>query len=102
MKKIQKYSISNTIFRTVEEAEKRKKVMVALGQTSYYPKVLSGALVERVFLGFYSYNSVIQFLIKKTFGKLFELTKVMKNSYRRELEHEIKEEYSETGIIIYN
>lgn len=33
----------NTIFRTVEEAEIRGKDLLDFGQTSYYPKVMSGA-----------------------------------------------------------
>jgi hypothetical protein len=92
----------NTIFRTVEEAEKRKKTIVVLGQTSYYPKVLSGAFVERVYLGFYSYIPVLQFLIKNILGKLFMPTKVMDNSYNYELERKIKERYSSLGFEIYN
>jgi hypothetical protein len=92
----------NTIFRTVEEAEKRGKSMVALGQTSYYPKVLSGAFVERVYLGFYSYIPFLQFLIKTIFKKLFMPAKVMNNVYKYELETKIKERYSKLGFEIYN
>ena len=33
----------------VEEAEIRHKDYVDLGQTSYYPKVLSGAFVEDIY-----------------------------------------------------
>lgn len=38
----------------VEEAEIRHKDYVDLGQTSYYPKVLSGAFVEDIYYGFWS------------------------------------------------
>ncbi|MDR2407229.1 MAG: peptidogalycan biosysnthesis protein [Bacteroidales bacterium] len=92
----------NTIFRTIEEAERRKKSIIILGQTSYYPKVLSGAFVERVYLGFYSYIPWLQFLIKTVFKKLFMPTNVMNNIYRHDLEAKIKEKYSKFGFEIYN
>lgn len=93
---------ANSIFSIIEEAEKRNKFQVVIGQTSYYPKVLSGALVERLYLGFYSYNPVLQYLIKKVFGSLFMPTKVMNNTYNDNSSNQIKKKYSSLGIKIYN
>lgn len=61
----------NTIFRTVEEAEYRGKDLIEFGQTSYYPKIMSGAFVENIHYGFYSSNVFMQFTIKHLFKKLF-------------------------------
>ena len=61
----------NAIFRTVEEAENRNKKFVEFGQTSYYPKVLSGALIEDVFYRFYSYHKAINMLINKGLARIF-------------------------------
>lgn len=59
----------NTIFRTVKEAERKNKAYVDLGQTSYYPKVMSGALVENIYYGFWAKGSLMRFLIKNVLGK---------------------------------
>ena len=46
--------------RMVEEAEIRHKDYVDLGQTSYYPKVLSGAFVEDIYYGFWSNHYLLK------------------------------------------
>lgn len=92
----------NSLFRVIEEAIERGKSHVILGQTSYYPKVLSGALVEHLYLGFYSYNIFIQFFIKHYLGKLFTPTKVLDNVYKKEIGVRLKLWYSQHGIDICN
>ncbi|MDD4764622.1 MAG: hypothetical protein PHS39_02010 [Atribacterota bacterium] len=92
----------NSMLRVIEEAEERGKSQVILGQTSYYPKVLSGALVEGLYLGFYSYNNFIQFFIRHFLGKLFTPTKVLDNVYKKEIGVRLKGWYSEQGIDICN
>ena len=73
-----------------------------IGQTSYYPKVLSGALVEDLYLGFYSYNFIIQFFVENVFGKLFNQTKVLPNVYNNELKKVILEKVRAGGFEITN
>ncbi|KAA1244682.1 hypothetical protein [Aquimarina sp. RZ0] len=61
----------NVIFRTIQEAEKRGKKFVVLGQTSYTPKAYSGAIFERLYLGFYSTNKFMTFILNHFFKYLF-------------------------------
>lgn len=61
----------NTIFRTIKESEIRGKSYVDFGQTSYYPKVMSGALVENIYYGFWSGNPIISWFIRHGINKLF-------------------------------
>ncbi|MDR1707107.1 MAG: hypothetical protein LBR46_03800 [Prevotella sp.] len=93
---------TNSLLRVVEEAELRGKSYIALGQTSYYSKVLSGAVVEKLYLGFYSYNIFIQFIIKTFFGRLFLDTKVLNNIYSKAYFDKVKEWSSDRGIEICN
>lgn len=90
------------MIRATEEAESRGKFQVILGQTSYYPKVLSGALVERLHLGFYSYNPILQFLIKNTFCKIFSPTPVMPNVYSKQFLPKIISAYEKRRVNILN
>lgn len=93
---------SNSIIRVVEEAELREKEYVVLGQTSYYSKVLSGAVVEKVFLGLYSSNILLNFAIK-IFGKqLFSETKVLENIYKNDSFYALNEWCLNIGIQICN
>lgn len=71
----------NAIFRTVKEAEVRKKSYVDFGQTSYYPKVMSGALVENIYYGFWSDHYLLRWLIKNVFKKIFRPTAVLDSVY---------------------
>lgn len=92
----------NTIFRVIEEAQKMDKKFVVLGQTSYYPKVLSGALVERLYAGFYSHNCFIRLLIKYLFKYLFKPTKVIDNIYTDAAQKDIVSSFVRDGYVIYN
>lgn len=72
----------SNIFRIVREAEKRGREIIEFGQTSYYPKVLSGAMVENVYYGFWSDRPFYKFLIKKVFCKIFAPPGIPGNAYR--------------------
>lgn len=61
----------NTIIHSIEYAQEKGKDYVVLGQNNYFPKALSGALIERCFLGFYSTDIVVSFLVKGIFKYLF-------------------------------
>lgn len=93
---------TNSMFRAIEEAEKSNKQLVMLGQTSYYSKALCGALVQKLYLGFYSYNSVLQYIIKHFFGKLFQPTILTLNSYKSDIENIIKDKMNKLGFTIEN
>ena len=86
----------------IEEAEKRGKELVMLGQTSYYSKALCGALVQRLYLGFYSYNAIIQYCIRHFFGKLFTSATLTSNTYRAEVEKSIRDKMTHCNYIIDN
>lgn len=60
----------NTIFKTIEIAEGAGKKIIELGQTSYYPKVMSGAFVENIYYGFWSDKTLYKCFIKYIFGKI--------------------------------
>lgn len=91
-----------SIIKAIEIAEEKGKNYVKIGQTSYYPKILSGALVENLYLGFYSYNAIIQFLIKNLFGELFSPTNVQSNAYKKDLIKAIMKKVSADGFDIIN
>ena len=67
--------------RMVEEAEIRHKDYVDLGQTSYYPKVLSGAFVEDIYYGFWSNHYLLKWLIKNVFPRIFIRQHIPGNVY---------------------
>lgn len=92
----------NSMFRVIEEAEKRGKELVMLGQTSYYSKALCGALVQKLYLSFYSYNTFIQYCIRHFFGKLFTPATLTPNTYRAEVEKSIKDKMTHHNYIIDN
>lgn len=54
----------NIVTEAVRIAEKMKLECVVLGQNSYYPKVLSGAILQRCFLGFYATNGTVNSALK--------------------------------------
>lgn len=93
---------ANSIFKVIQEAEKNNKKFVKIGQTSYYPKVLSGALVENLYLGFYSYNRLLSFIIKVIFPKLFPKTSVIDNIYKSEVKEMVVEACLKAGMHICN
>lgn len=93
---------ANSIFMAIQEAEKSNKKFIKIGQTSYYPKVLSGALAENLYLGFYSYNRLLDFVIKTFFAKLFPKTSIINNIYKPEVKEMVIEACSKAGMRICN
>ena len=87
------------IFRIVREAEKRGKKIIEFGQTSYYPKSLSGALVENVYYGFWSDRPVYKFLIRHLFGKIFAPPAIPGDAYRSSAVAKVMERFAECSII---
>ena len=65
----------NTLFKTILEAEIKSKEVCILGQTSYYPKILSGTVMQSLYLGFYSHKIIVKWCIKHLFKYLFPNTK---------------------------
>ena len=92
----------NTIYRTMKEAEVRKKSIVELGQTAYYPKIMSGAFVEKMYLGFYSYNKFWKLLINHIFKYVFISIKTYPNVYLEAYKNIAKEHCIAMGYKIYN
>lgn len=93
---------ANSIFRVIQEAEHNNKKFIKIGQTSYYPKVLSGALVENLYLGFYSYNKFLNFIIKTFFANLFPKTSVIDNIYKSTVKEMVVETCSKAGMHVCN
>lgn len=93
---------ANSIFKVIQEAEKNNKKFIKIGQTSYYPKVLSGALVENLYLGFYSYNRLLNFAIKVFFKKLFPKTLAIDNIYKSDVKKMVIEACTKAGMHICN
>lgn len=71
----------NTIFETIRIAEQLNLSFVDLGQTSYYPKIMSGAIVENVYYGFFSNIRPFNCFIKYGFKYLFPRTNLQENVY---------------------
>ena len=92
----------NSMYRVIEEAERSNKQLVMLGQTSYYSKALCGALVQKLYLGFYSYNSLIQYCVKHYFGKSFTPVILTPNTYKVEVANIIKKKMVDFNYIIIN
>ena len=61
----------NTIIHSIELAEEKKLAYVVLVQNNYFPKALSGAIIERGHLGFYSHKKNYNFIMRKIFHRLF-------------------------------
>ncbi len=61
----------NTIIRSIEIAQEKKLDYVVLGQNNYYPKALSGGIIERGYLGFHSHSWLYSLIINKFFLYLF-------------------------------
>ena len=64
----------NTLFKTISESEKKNKDILILGQTSYYPKIHTGFLMQDLYLGFYSHKIIYKLCIKYLFKYLFPRT----------------------------
>lgn len=89
----------NVISRTIQEAERRGgKQLVEFGQTSYYPKVMSGAIAEDICYGFYSPKPLMQLLIKRFFKDVFKPIPVQDHVYLSESLDDLKLLFKETKI----
>lgn len=92
----------NAIFRTVKEAEVRKKNYVDFGQTSYYPKVMSGALIENVYYGFWSDHYFLKWLIKNVFQKIFVPPAILGSVYLETYEDKAFQTLEDKGFSLLN
>lgn len=92
----------NTIFNTVKEAERRGKSYVDFGQMSYYPKTMSGALVENIYYGFWSRKPVVQWLINHGLGKIFTPPAVPEHVYLEGYADKAHQTLTERGFVLLN
>lgn len=92
----------NAIFRTVKEAEVRNKSFVDFGQTSYYPKVMSGALVENIYYGFWSDHYLLKWLINNVFQKIFLPPTVLESVYLETYKNEAFQTLEDKGFSLLN
>jgi len=92
----------NAIFRTVREAEIRRKELVDLGQTSYYPKIMSGAMVENVYYGFWSDNFLLKKMIHSLFPKVFTPPQVLTNVYLDLYKEKVYRLLENKGFVLLN
>lgn len=79
----------NTIFKTINIAECMGKELIDLGQTSYYPKVMSGAFVENLYYGFYSHKFIVRFIIRNYFSSIFAPIEIPANVYLDSVKNEV-------------
>lgn len=61
----------NSIYQIIRHGIERNKKVIELGQTSYYPKLKTGARVEPLYLYFKFQNPVAQYLLKYPLKALF-------------------------------
>ncbi len=89
----------NCIYRIQEEAEKRGKSLVKLGQTSYEAKAYAGAVFERLYLALDAPSTPMRMLLK-TFGRtLFPSTALPRTRcFRDEIVTEIEGTLKSQGI----
>jgi len=92
----------NTIFHIVKEAEARGKAYVDFGQMSYYPKTMSGALVENIYYGFWSANPIAKWLITHCLDKMFSAPEVPEHVYLKEFADEAHQILTEKGFVLLN
>lgn len=92
----------NTIFRTVKEAEARGKSYVDFGQMSYYPKVMSGAMVENIYYGFWSDKSIMRWLINHGLDKMFTPPYVPEHVYLEKYAETAHKVLTEKGFMLLN
>lgn len=88
--------------RMVEEAENKQKDYVDLGQTSYYPKVMSGAFVEDIYYGFWSNHYLLKWLIKNVFPRIFIPQHVPENVYLESYRQEVCDMLESKGYVLLN
>lgn len=92
----------NALFEPIKQAEKLKLDLVEFGQTSYYPKVLSGALVEDLSYGFYSHHPIMKRVIKHLFKYIFIPEKVPQHAYSHTHLDKIKKVAEQKGMEVIN
>ena len=92
----------NTIFRTIEEAEKRNKEYIDFGQMSYYPKTMSGALTENIYYGFWSYKPLVRYFINHALKKIFTPPQVPEHVYMKEYAKKAHEILENRGFKLLN
>lgn len=92
----------NTIFRIVEEAETRSKSYVDFGQMSYYPKTMSGAMVENIYYGFWSGKPAVRWLINHCLDKIFTPPAIPEHVYLEEHAVEAHNVLTERGFVLLN
>lgn len=92
----------SAIFKTVKEAEAKGKKLVDFGQTSYYPKVMSGALVENIYYGFWSDHYILKWLINNVFKKIFLPPAIQESVYLKAYENEAFQILEERGFFLLN
>lgn len=92
----------NTIFHIVKEAEARGKSYVDFGQMSYYPKAMSGALVENIYYGFWSANPIAKWFINHYIDKMFSAPEVPEHVYLKEYADEAHRILTEKGFVLLN
>ena len=92
----------NTIFRTVKEAEYRGKAFVDLGQTSYYPKVMSGALVENIYYRFWSGKPVVRWFINHVLDKFFIPPSIPEHVYLEKIAAKAHCTLTDKGFVLVN
>lgn len=92
----------NAIFKTIKEAENRNKILVDFGQTSYYPKVMSGALVENIYYGFWSEHFFLKWLINNVFQKIFLPPEIPEPVYLETCKHKALRLLEKEGFSLLN
>lgn len=92
----------NTIFHIVKEAELRGKSYVDFGQMSYYPKTMSGALVENIYYGFWSGYPIAKWLINHCLDKMFSAPEVPEHVYLKEYSEEAHRILEDKGFVLLN
>ena len=74
----------NMLFRIIGLSEEKGKQIVEFGQTSYYPKTMSGAFTEFIYYGVSSYNPLVLGILKSLARlDLFDL-ELLPHVYRKE------------------
>lgn len=92
----------NTIFRVVKEAEFRAKSYVDFGQTSYYPKTMSGALAENIYYGFWSPNPIMRWLINHGINRMFAPPQIPQHVYLDEYAEKAHSILADKGFVLLN
>ena len=92
----------NAIFRTVEEAEARGKELLDFGQTSYYPKVMSGAMAENIYYGFWSDKFFLKRMIRYLFKKIFLSPQILENVYLSQYREKACRLLESKGFVLLN